>query len=280
MQSTRYMTDDQMKEFVRTVHIEGKSPMSFVAYWRQCAEHCGEAIPPQVEARYNELVALGHKGVMFQRDTIRSLGVQVKGNLPVDLDDVVKEIKKHGLFSVVEFGQRIQLAAVHAVRYKDGKSKKSKEKYDLANGTLNSFQGLTTQQYAAAHAGIQDNGQSAFSDESDDDEVELLPKPPVGKKLKTKDSSKETPTKGDGKTAGTANLVLPSPIKSGARPCDLASPLPYHGHCGLGGNQCGWGHCGQCISFPGAKECTINDRCGWFGTCKFCKYIWENKNQS
>jgi len=140
-----------------SVHIDGQSPMSFVSFWRDCAEHLDETIPPQVQARYDELYALGKRGTMFQKDTIRSLGVQVKGNDPVDLNNVLEKVKEHGLMQVVEFGQRIQLAAVDLVHYENMVSNKSKSKYNKAKGVLNSFSGLTVQQYVTAHAGSVDS---------------------------------------------------------------------------------------------------------------------------
>ena len=306
----RPMTNEQMIEFALWIGplLNSTAPKELLYYYEYCCQVTSTRMEPTVmqlirdAAKTIKVDANGNpmpRKSYFQVEKITSIGLLAKGGKP-DLDSVYEVAQSWGLGQVVRDGQEVTIASYNAKHFENKKSPTSRRKLQEAHDTLTSYSKVVEASIARGEgryvdmSTLPDGNGSGSDDGSDSNSCNTLAPPPPSKKVKKSKTSKKlgkpanaktkattTPAKSDGKAAGTANLVLPtpSPIKSGPRPWDEASNSPYHGHCGFG-NQCGWGHCNQCISLPGAKECSVTDRCGWYGTCKHCKYIWQTKNQS
>jgi len=301
-ETTRPMTDPEMEEFAKFMEpfVNKRAPEKLVLYWEYCCKKVQHTIPPekkQVISAAN-LAANGKKERVryFQKEKVTSLGIQSRGGDP-NLDKIVSTIDTFDLTKVFLDGQKVQCAARDYLRYADATSTRTQKKYEKALKQLDEMgrAQLALGADGGENGGNDSDGGSVASVDSGTSTGSTAMQPPKSKKSKSATTLKPpskpaknqapgltTPPKGGDKNTGTMNLVLPtpSPIKAGPRPWDEASKSSYHGHCGVEGNLCGWGHCTQCISLPGAKECSVYDRCGWYGTCKHCKYIWETKNQS
>jgi len=303
------MTYTEMVEFAKWMgpHLNSTAPKGLLYYYEYCCTMTNSRVEPTVLQLIRDAAEVDANGnplprkQYFQVEKLTSLGLLSKGGKP-NLEKVMEVANSWNLAQIVKAGQEVTLNAYWAMHYYGKSSPASKLKLQDAYDVLESHQKVVNASIARGEGRFVDMSAVAdgnTSDESDDDSQSssgsTAMQPPKSKKSKSSKTLKPpskpakktapgltTPPKGGDKNTGKMNLVLPtpSPIKSGPRPWDEASKSSYHSHCGVGGNLCGWGHCTQCISLPGAKKCSVNDRCGWYGTCMHCKYIWETKNQS
>ena len=179
----------------------------------------------------------------FQVEKVTSMGLLAKGGKP-DLNSVYEVAQTWGLGQVVKDGQAVTIASYNAMHFENQSSKTSRRKLQEARDTLASYQKVVEASIARGEgryvdmSTLPDGNGSGSDDGSDSNSCSTIAQQPQSKKVKKSNPSKKpgkpanaktkamsTPKKGNGKAAGTANLVLPtpSPIKSGPRPWEEAS---------------------------------------------------------
>ena len=295
--SMRALTDEQYSSLMKIIPQDASTDSDLLYLLHECEHRVLGQVSFRTQQLCDALWNLDIKPGLFQRDVIRSLGVQTKGE-PATIKRVYEILKENNLTHIMQASQIAQKAAMTIAKLEKSKNKTSKVKVDSAQTRLNSLQTLNlrtltlpTPKKLYSEQGDQDDVIDLVSSGDEQDSVDGDPKSLLPAQKKAKKSTSKTSTKGGAKGSkkSDATQVPRTPVGTGGtassgsnattqttpkiRPCDVASPDRNHGICDpRKGKICGYYTCDRCEGDgdPMADCCTDVNKCGWY-SCKKCK---------
>ena len=179
--SFRMLNKDDMRALFKHIHINQTMSLSVVMFYAYlsysldgtCAQNVTKLLFDKLEehdkAVGGELPPDQVPSVLFQRESIRSLGIMSRGNKP-DLNAVQEIIEEYGLTYICEKARAVQLAALQMHLVHDKLDDASLEAGRAARATLVSiYQECMEDAEEEGDGGVEDNEDDDDSNEDDQD---------------------------------------------------------------------------------------------------------------